>query len=120
MKPLNGHSGTDGFAVADSLLKTLDLDSIGSLLSLGADVVLLVDQSAIVSQVYFANGDLSDYGLSKTIGKRLQDCVTIESVPGGPLGTLPSSRVTVVISWKLPTEPAADPRHEVTVVTQIK
>lgn len=46
--------------------------------------------------------------------------VTIESVPGGPLGTEPSSRVTVVISWKLPTEPEDDPRHTVTVVTQIK
>ena len=41
MKPLNGQSGTDGFAVADSLLKTLDLNSIGSLVSLGADVVIL-------------------------------------------------------------------------------
>lgn len=81
MKPLNGHSGTDGFAVADSLLKTLDPDSIGSLVSLGADVVLLVDQSSIISQVYFTNKDLADYGLSKTVGKRFQDCVTIESVP---------------------------------------
>lgn len=81
MKPLNGHSGTDGFAVADSLLKTLDLNSIGSLVSLGADVVLLVDQASIISQVYFANSDLSDYGLHKTVGQRLQDCVTIESVP---------------------------------------
>lgn len=81
MKPLNGHSGTDGFAVADSLLKTLDLDSLGSLLSLGADVVFLVDQSSVVSQVYCASSDLSEYGLSKTIGRRLQDCVTVESVP---------------------------------------
>ena len=41
MKPLNGQSGTDGFAVADSLLKILDVNSIGSLVSLGADVVIL-------------------------------------------------------------------------------
>lgn len=81
MKPLNGHSGTDGFAVADSLLKTLDLDSIGSLVTLGADVVMLVDHSAIVSQVYLAGNDLAEYGLSKLVGKRLHDCVTIESVP---------------------------------------
>ncbi|PYB71930.1 transcriptional regulator PpsR [Rhizobium wuzhouense] len=81
MKPLNGHSGTDGFAVADSLLKTLDLDSIGSLVSLGADVVMLIDHSAIISQIYLAGNDLADYGLAKTVGKRLQDCVTMESVP---------------------------------------
>ncbi|MBX9468741.1 MAG: PAS domain-containing protein [Rhizobium sp.] len=81
MKPLNGHSGTDGFAVADSLLKTLDLDSIGSLVSLGADVVILVDRNDIVSQIYIAGKDLTDYDLAKTVGKRLQDCVTIESVP---------------------------------------
>lgn len=80
MKPLNGHSGTDGFAVADSLLKTLDLDSIGSLVSLGADVVMLIDHNAIISQVYLAGHDLADYGLAKIVGKRLQDCVTIESV----------------------------------------
>jgi transcriptional regulator PpsR len=81
MKPLNGHSATNGFTVADSLLKTLDLDSIGSLVTLGADVVLLIDHASVVSQVYFANNDLADYGLAKTVGKRLQDCVTIESVP---------------------------------------
>lgn len=81
MKPLNGHSGTDGFAVADSLLRTLDLDSIGSLVSLGADVVMLVDRNDIVSQIYIAGKDLTDYDLAKTVGKRLQDCVTIESVP---------------------------------------
>ena len=81
MKPLNGQSGTDGFAVADSLLKTLDLNSIGSLVSLGADVVILVDRSDTVSQIFLAGKDLADYGLSKTVGKRLQDCVTIESVP---------------------------------------
>lgn len=81
MKPLNGQSGTDGFAVADSLLKTLDLNSIGSLVSLGADVVILVDRSDTVSQIFLAGKDLAEYGLSKTVGKRLQDCVTIESVP---------------------------------------
>lgn len=81
MKPLNGHSGTDGFTVAGSVLKSLDLDSIGSLVGLGADVVMLVDRASIVSQIYFSNSDLADYGLAKTVGKRLQDCVTVESVP---------------------------------------
>jgi len=80
MKPLNGHSGTDGFAVTDSLLKTLDPDSIGSLVTLGADVVMLVDHDAIVSQVYLAGSELADYGLNKIVGKRLQDSVTLESV----------------------------------------
>jgi len=81
MKPLNGHSGKDGFAVADGLLKTLDLDSIGSLVTLGADVVMLVDKASIVSQIYFANNDLADYGLANTVGRHLRDCVTIESIP---------------------------------------
>lgn len=81
MKPLNGHSGTDGFAVADSLLKTLDLHSIASLVSLGSDVVMLVDKAAVISEVHFANDELASYGLAKLAGKRLQDCVTVESVP---------------------------------------
>jgi transcriptional regulator PpsR len=80
MKPLNGHSGREGFAVADSLLKTLDPVSIGSLVSLGADVVMLVDRGSVISQIYLGSDDLADYGLAKTVGKRLQDCVTIESV----------------------------------------
>jgi transcriptional regulator PpsR len=81
MKPLNGHSGTDGFAVADNLLRTLDLDSIGSLVTLGADVVMLVDQQAVVSQIYFADNDLEECGLAGTVGRPLRDCVTMESVP---------------------------------------
>jgi transcriptional regulator PpsR len=71
----------DGFAVADSLLKSLDLNSIGSLVSLGSDIVILVDRNDVVYQVFLGGHDLSDYGLSKTVGQRLQDCVTIESVP---------------------------------------
>lgn len=81
MKPLNGHSGTDGFAVADTLLKTLDPVSIGSLVSLGVDVVMLIDGNEIISHIYLAGKDLDDYGLSKMVGKRLHDCVTVESVP---------------------------------------
>lgn len=79
MKPLNGHSGTDGFAVADSLLKTLDPVSIGSLVSLGVDIVMLIDRHNIISHISLAGKDLEDYGLTKTVGKRLHDCVTAES-----------------------------------------
>lgn len=81
MKSLNGQHGPEGTQIADSLLKTLDPQSVGALVSLGADVVMLVDKTAVVSQVYFNNPDLAEYGLAKTVGKRLQDCVTIESVP---------------------------------------
>jgi len=46
--------------------------------------------------------------------------VTVVAVPGGAGGLVPSSLVTVVISWKSPNEPGTDPAHDVTVVTQIK
>ncbi len=81
MKSLDGQYGTDGNQIAESLLKTLDPQSVGALVSLGADVVMLVDRAAVVSQVHFTNPELAEYGLAKAVGKRLQDCVTIESVP---------------------------------------
>jgi transcriptional regulator PpsR len=81
MKPLNGQHGPEGTRIAESLLKTLDPQSVAALVSLGADIVMLVDKSGVVSQVYFSNPQLGEYGLAKNIGKRLQDCVTIESVP---------------------------------------
>ncbi len=81
MKPLNGQHGPEGNQIADSLLKTLDPKSVGALVSLGADVVMLVDKTAVVSDIYFSNPELADYGLATTVGKRLQDCVTIESIP---------------------------------------
>ncbi|WP_280154312.1 type IV pilus modification protein PilV [Piscinibacter sp. XHJ-5] len=46
--------------------------------------------------------------------------VTVVSVPAGGVGGTPSSRVTITLSWKAPNEPAADPVHQLTVVTQIK
>ncbi|RZU00522.1 type IV pilus modification protein PilV [Rivibacter subsaxonicus] len=46
--------------------------------------------------------------------------VTVESVAGGGAAGTPSSRVTLTLSWKAPTEPVADPPHNLTVVTQIK
>jgi type IV pilus assembly protein PilV len=46
--------------------------------------------------------------------------VTVESVPAGGAGGTPSSLVTVTLSWKAPTEPAADPPSSLTVVTRIK
>ncbi|KQW29636.1 transcriptional regulator PpsR [Rhizobium sp. Root274] len=81
MKPLNGQHGPQGTPIAESLLKTLDPEAVGALVSLGADVVMLIDKTAIISQVYCSNPELAEYGLAKTVGKRLQDCVTIESVP---------------------------------------
>lgn len=45
--------------------------------------------------------------------------VDVVSVAAGGGGT-PSSRVTLTLSWKAPTEPVADPPHNLTVVTQIK
>lgn len=46
--------------------------------------------------------------------------VTVVSVPAGVAGGLPSSLVTVTVSWKAPNEPPSDPPHQLTVVTQIK
>jgi type IV pilus assembly protein PilV len=46
--------------------------------------------------------------------------VTVESVPGGPAGADLTSLVTVVVRWRSPNEPATDPFHSITVVTQIR
>ena len=35
-------------------------------------------------------------------------------------GLVPSTRVTITLRWKAPTEPAADPPHNLVVVTEIK
>lgn len=81
MKPLNGASAMHGFEVAVSLLKSLDADSIGALVGLSADVVMLVDHSHRVSRVFVSDPEIGSYGLAKAVGKRLQDLVTVESVP---------------------------------------
>lgn len=81
MKPLNGASAMHGFEVAVSLLKSLDADSIGALVGLSADVVMLVDHAHKVSRIYISDPDIGSYGLSKAVGKRLQDLVTVESIP---------------------------------------
>ena len=46
--------------------------------------------------------------------------VTVEAVPAGVPGVDPSSLVTIVVQWKAPNEPPADPVHNFTVVTQIR
>lgn len=46
--------------------------------------------------------------------------VTVVAVPGGAGGAVPSSLVTIVVSWKPVNEPDTDPVHNVTVVTRIK
>lgn len=35
-------------------------------------------------------------------------------------GLVPSSRVTITLRWKSPTDPAADPPHNLVLVTEIK
>jgi hypothetical protein len=49
MKSLNGQHGPEGTRIAESLLKTLDPQSVAALVSLGADVVMLIDKSGAVS-----------------------------------------------------------------------
>jgi type IV pilus assembly protein PilV len=44
--------------------------------------------------------------------------VDVESVPAGTPGGPPGSRVTIVIQWKPPNEPADEPVRSLTVVTQ--
>ncbi len=44
MKPVNGKSAAQGLEVAVSLLKAMDPKSIGSIIGLGADIVMLVEQ----------------------------------------------------------------------------
>jgi transcriptional regulator PpsR len=81
MTPVNGKSATKRSEPAVGLLKTLDVDSIGPLIGLGADIVMLVDHDHTISSIYFSDSEIGSYGLVKAVGKRLQDLVTIESVP---------------------------------------
>lgn len=81
MKPVNGKKAAHGIDVAISLLKSMDASDIGAIVGLGADIVILVDRSNKVASVYWFDPDIGTYGLDKAVGKRLQDLVTIESVP---------------------------------------
>jgi type IV pilus assembly protein PilV len=45
--------------------------------------------------------------------------VTVDSVAGGA-GAPPTARVTVLVQWKPPSAPAADPPNQLTMVTQIR
>ncbi|OYQ34591.1 transcriptional regulator PpsR [Niveispirillum lacus] len=80
MKPVNGKSAMIGAEIAVSLLKSLDTESLVSLICLGADLVLLVDKEHKVVRVAFTDPEIGAYGISKGVGRRLQDLVTIESV----------------------------------------
>ena len=44
---------------------------------------------------------------------------TIDPLPVGAVAD-PSTQMTVIVRWKAPNEPAADPAHLVTVVAQLK
>ncbi len=81
MKPFNGKNTMHGVEVAVGLLKSLDADTIVALVGLGADIVMLVDQDHKVIRVHYSDPDIGVYGLAKAVGKRLQDLVTVESVP---------------------------------------
>jgi len=81
MKPLNGKNAMHGADVSVSLLKSLDADSIVALVGLGADVVMLTDQDQKIARIHYTDLEIGRYGLEKAVGKRLQDLVTIESVP---------------------------------------
>ncbi|MGV8938216.1 MAG: transcriptional regulator PpsR [Allorhizobium sp.] len=81
MKGLNGKSATQGFEVASVLLKSMDANSIGAIVGLGSDIVMLVEQNGNVASLHWSDPEIASYGLDKAVGKRLQDLVTIESVP---------------------------------------
>ncbi|SMC53662.1 transcriptional regulator PpsR [Rhizobium sp. RU36D] len=80
MKPVNGKNAAQGLEVAVSLLKAMDAKSIGSIIGLGADIVLLVDHDGHVVSTHWSDPDIGSYGFDKAAGKRLQDLVTMESV----------------------------------------
>lgn len=80
MKTLNGKTAMHGADGALSLLKSLDADSLVSLIGLGADIVMLVDHDHKVARVSCTDPDIGAYGLAKGVGRRLQDLVTVESV----------------------------------------
>jgi len=74
------NSGQPGLEIAGDLLESLKADKLTSLIGLGADIVILVDQKGTVSHLYYHNSDFDAYGLDGFVGKALRDCVTIESV----------------------------------------
>lgn len=81
MKPLDGKNTMHGAEVSVSLLKSLDADSIVALVGLGADIVMLIDQDQKIARIHYSDLEVGRYGLDKAVGRRLQDLVTIESVP---------------------------------------
>jgi transcriptional regulator PpsR len=76
---------TDGFRqeieIGSDLLETIGTDALTALIGLGADIVFLVDKSGTVRESYHRNPELDAYGLSANLGKKLRDCVTVESIP---------------------------------------
>lgn len=81
MKILTGKNAMQGAEVSVSLLKSLDADSLVSLVGLGADIVMLVDQDHRVTHISHVDPDIGAYGLTNGVGRRLQDLVTVESIP---------------------------------------
>lgn len=76
-----GPFGNDDLGIAGGVLEKLDLDSIGALVGLGADIVLFLDASGIVQKSYVPDPDLVKLGLDQLKGQRLADVVTLESAP---------------------------------------
>lgn len=81
MTPPEGHPGSEIQGVDGGLLKKLDPDALVSLISLGADIVMFVDDKGVIARIRISDPRLDDWGMTAFAGKRLAECVTIESVP---------------------------------------
>lgn len=69
-----------GFGVTPEMLRKLDEVTIAALAGLGADLVMFIDDGAIVRRAYVPDSTLRECGLADAVGQRLQDLVTPESV----------------------------------------
>ena len=63
------------------LLETVGTDALTALVGLGADIVFLVDENGVIREAYHRNPELDAYGLTASVGTKLRDCVTVESIP---------------------------------------
>jgi|APCry1669188879_1035177.scaffolds.fasta_scaffold00079_21 transcriptional regulator PpsR len=69
------------FGRADLFLSGLDAETTASLITVAADVVLLIDEGGVIRDAAFGSEDLLSQGYQSWLGKSWAQTVTIESRP---------------------------------------
>ncbi len=68
------------FGRSASLFESLGGEDLSHLLSIGADVTLIVSENGLIEDVAYRDTSLGDYNIDSWIGKSWRDTVTVESV----------------------------------------